>query len=187
MNSEELKKTLTYFKPNNYRQRKLLLGAILSTIIIVGVNSLLGWLTPLVSWTWTHNLLLHLTQWTQYAQTISILLLVLVMSAIAARNNYLGELRALYSDNFKDWLEYHDFYIMDNHSRIIYPKVVLTPYGFKIDSLGHFREALLSSNNNLSDFLATYKSAARITRSSAKDGFVHFTIKIDFRKEQLHE
>lgn len=187
MNSKEFKTLLSYFKPNNRRQRQLLLSASLATILIAGVNSLLGWLTPLASWNWAHHILATLTQWTSYATTLSFILLVMVIAGIFARNSVLGELRSLYSDDFKDWLERRNFYIIDRHSHVKYPKVILAPYGFKIDTLGDFRDGLLNSVDDLSDFLAIHKSDARVTRSSGKDGFVRFTVKTDFRKEQLHD
>lgn len=187
MISKDFRKTLAYFKPNNRCQWQLLLGALLATFLLVGVNSLLGWLTPLASWEWAHHLLASLTQWTSYGTTLSFILLVMIITSVFLRNYSRGELRALYSDHFKDWLERRNFYIIDRHSRVKYPKVILTPYGFKIDTLGDFRDGLLNSVNDLSDFLAIHKSDARVTRSSVKDGFVRFTVKTDFRKEQLHD
>lgn len=187
MASKEFRKISAYFKPNNRRQWQLLLGALLATILIAGVNSLLGWLTPLASWEWAHHILAALTQWTSYGTTLSFILLVMVITGVFLRNYSRGELRALDSDDFKDWLERRNFYIIDRHSRVKYPKVILTHYGFKIDTLGDFRDGLLNSVNDLSDFLAIHKSDARVTQSYPKDGFVHFTVKTDFRKEQLHD
>lgn len=187
MNSKKFKTLLSYYKPNNRRQWQLLLGALLATILMAGVNGLLRWLTPLVSWNWTHPLLAIITQWTGYGSFVAFSFLIIVIAGIFARNSYLDELRALYSDHFKDWLERRHFYIVDRHSRVKYPKVILTPYGFKIDTLGDFRGGLLNSVNDLSDFLAIHKSNARVTSGSVKDGFVRFTVKTDFRKEQLHE
>lgn len=178
---------LSYYKPNNRRQWQLLLGALLATFLLAGVNSLLGWLTPLTSWEWAHHILATLTKWTTYSSLIVFAFLMIVIAGIFARNSILGELRALYSDDFKDWLERRNFYIIDRHSLVNYPKVILTPYGFKIDTLGDFRDGLLNSVNDLSDFLAIHKSDAQVTQSYSKDGFVHFTVKTDFRKEQLHD
>lgn len=188
MTSKEFKTLLSYYKPNNRRQWLWLSVSILATILIVCVNGLLGWLTPLASWDWAHHLLAVLAQWTSYCETLAFLLLILIIAGIFTRNSYLGELRALYSDHFKGWLERRNFYIIDRHSRVKYPHVILTPYGFKIETLGDFQEGLLNSVDDLSDFLAIHKSDARVTRSSSKkDGFVRFTVKTDFRKEQLHD